>query len=107
MKKRHIRDETNEHGTPVGVFECFCCGGEFTICPAPVPEKRDLYERDGCGDAECDSYIPGRDATVLFGDYTMFNRFCERKGIDPERLSHELMTGGVERLHCVPAVKSD
>lgn len=98
MGQLHIRDDVNEHGTAIGVFKCFCCDGEFTICPAPTPEKRKLYERDGCGDAECDSYIPSRDCGVLFGDYGMFNRYCDRKGIDRNKLSGQLMDGGPERL---------
>jgi len=95
-------ERPNDYGTPTSVFECFCCGVEFTICPAVSDEKRRMYEQDGCGDAECDSYNPSRDANVLFGDYTMFNRYCERKGIDPKAASHSLMTGGVERLDCKP-----
>lgn len=91
-------EQENEYGTPVSVFECFCCRGEFTVCPAVAAEKRHLYERDGCGDAECDTYDPGRDAGVLLGDYTMFNRYCERKGLDPKALSHLLMAGGPEAL---------
>ena len=98
MGELYIGNRENEYGTPVGAFKCFCCGGEFTICPAPAPDKRELFEKDGCGDAECDSYIPSRDAGVLFGDHTMFNRYCERKGIDPKKLSHNLMSGGTERL---------
>ena len=93
-----ICEDVNEYDTPVSVFKCFCCEEEFTICPAVPPEKLELYERDGCGSAECDSYIPARDANVLFGDYTMFNRYCERKGLDPEKLSGQLMGGGLEKL---------
>lgn len=92
-----VRDDRNVHGTPISVFTCCVCNGEFTICPAPAVEKRRLYERQGCGDAECDSYDPRHDAMVLFGDFSMFNRYCERKGIDPAALSSSLRFGKLYR----------
>ena len=91
-------EKLNEYGTPVSVFVCHVCGVEFTICPAVNAEKLALYCRDGCGSNECDSYDPSRDANVLFGDYSMFNRYCERKGYDPKALSHMLLSGDMQSL---------
>jgi len=41
-----LRDDKNEHGTPVTVFECEYCHREFTVCPA-VPDIN-LDNWDGC-----------------------------------------------------------
>lgn len=89
----YLGERQNEYGTPTSAFRCCFCGDEFTICPAVSPDKRHLYEEDGCGAAECDSYNPSRDANILFGDYGMFNRYCTRKGLDPHKLSHLLLSG--------------
>lgn len=83
----YLGETTNDYGTPESRFLCPVCGSDFTICPAVSSEKMHLWENEGCGDAECDSYDPGRDVDRLFGDNTMFLRWCERKGIDPASVS--------------------
>lgn len=92
MSSFYLGDRLNKYGTPISAFKCQFCGGEFTICPAIGGDKGNEFVNDGCGDAECDSYDPARDANVLFGDYTMFNRYCARLGIPPESVSHQLMS---------------
>jgi len=98
MSEYYIKESENEYGTPISVFKCFSCGSEFTICPAVSEDKRAAYANDGCGDGfECDSYIPSKDVGVSFGDYSMFNAYCERNNIDKEMLSGQLIKGRVIR----------
>lgn len=55
-----LRDDVNEHGTPVSVHRCDWCGDEFTVCP---PADGDW---GGCQSLDCPSYDPDRDADALF-----------------------------------------
>jgi hypothetical protein len=59
-----LRDDVNEHGTPVTWFRCETCGGEFTVCPAVPPEREANWT--GCLADECSSYDPARDASIYF-----------------------------------------
>ena len=54
-----LRDEINEHGTPVTVFLCEYCEREFTVCPA-VPDIN-LDNWQGCTAPDCSSYDEERD----------------------------------------------
>lgn len=56
-----LREETNEHGTPISVHQCSDCGEEFTVCP-PAGE-----DWGGCMADTCISYDPKRDLDIKFG----------------------------------------
>ncbi len=74
----------NEYGTPVSAHVCHTCGDPFTLCPPCM--RGDEY---GCRAPACDSYVPEQDADVLFGDFSGFNRYCERTGKDPRVIGPE------------------
>jgi len=54
----------NKYGTRVAIRRCKTCGAEFTVCPAPPPEKLDQWQH--CLSEACDSYDDSRDADKLF-----------------------------------------
>ena len=56
-----IREDVNEHGTPISVHKCPDCGEEFTVCP---PGGDDW---GGCMAETCISYDPKRDGEILMG----------------------------------------
>lgn len=58
-----IKDDFNEQGTAVTVFECEVCGREFTVCPAVKEDK--LNEWHGCLSTDCGSYDANRDVDAL------------------------------------------
>ena len=97
MSDLYLREETDENGTPRSVFKCFCCGEEFSITPAVSKEIRPGLEAMGCGDGACDSYNPRADLSASLGDYQMFNEYCERNGIPPEKLAGQLPKGDLIR----------
>ena len=55
-----LREDVNEHGTPISVHRCHSCGAEFTVCP-PADENW-----GGCQSLDCESYELSRDADILF-----------------------------------------
>jgi hypothetical protein len=59
-----LRDDVNEYGTPITVFRCEFCGGEFTVCPEVADDRLDQWR--GCLAEDCASYDPSRDATIYF-----------------------------------------
>lgn len=59
-----VRDDVNEYGTPITVFDCESCGQEFTVCPAAADDRLDHWR--GCLDEGCPSYDPSRDVSVYF-----------------------------------------
>ena len=61
-----LRDETNEFGVKVSVFQCEECGREFTVCPA-VPDIN-LDNWTGCTAPDCPSYDESRDVDKLLED---------------------------------------
>ena len=56
-----LREDTNEHGTPISVHKCSDCGEEFTVCP-PAGE-----DWGGCMADTCISYDPKRDGDIFMG----------------------------------------
>lgn len=59
-----VRDDVNEYGTPITVFDCESCGQEFTVCPAVADDRLDQWS--GCLQEDCPSYDPARDAEIYF-----------------------------------------
>jgi hypothetical protein len=59
-----LRDDVNEHGTPITVFQCEVCGAEFSVCPAVLDEHLDNWR--GCLAPSCASYDESRDADKMF-----------------------------------------
>jgi len=62
-----LRDDTNDYGTPITVFQCEFCGVEFSVCPAVRESRLDNWR--GCMTPECESYDETRDGDkILFED---------------------------------------
>ncbi len=64
-----IRNDVNEQGTPITVFQCESCGVEFSVCPA-IPDI-DLDNWKGCMRPECDSYDEERDVDKMMDEGTV------------------------------------
>lgn len=58
-----IRDDVNEHGTPLTVFRCEFCDKEFSVIPA-VPDIN-LDNWKGCTAPDCESYDEKRDVDKM------------------------------------------
>jgi len=63
-----LRDEENEHGTPVSVFRCEYCGRKFTVTPAVPDINADNWK--GCLAPGCASYDESRDVDKMLEEGT-------------------------------------
>ena len=58
-----LRNDVNELGTPITVFQCEYCCEVFTVCPA-VPDIN-LDNWKGCTGPDCESYDEKRDVDKM------------------------------------------
>lgn len=75
----YLRTAKNQYGTPVDVYRCETCQGEFTVCPAHEDRSRDDQWR-GCLAEACGSYDPARDADRFFASNKVVSLAAMRAG---------------------------